>query len=117
MQLEVFNNLETIALNSKHTGSNHRPKRSNWFILDASSRKYIKHHKDDKDHVSKRKSGTLSDEGEEAPADEEESRKVQRTTEMIDVHEEKKSAKANKWKADEKKLFFEAVELFGKYFF
>lgn len=42
--------------------------------------------------------------------------KVQRAADMPDVHanEEKKSAKANKWKADEKKLFFEAVEKFGK---
>lgn len=114
MQIEVFNNLETVALNSKHHEEvKSKPKRSNWFILDASSRKFIKHHKDDKDHSAKRKSVILSEDVDDAPAD---AKKVQRTADMSDVHagEEKKPAKPNKWKAEEKKLFFDAVEQFGE---
>ena len=114
MQMEVLDNLEAVALNSKHHDEvKSKPKRSNWFILDASSRKYIKHHKDDKEQSLKRKSSTLSDaEMEDVHLE----KKVQRAADMSDVHanEEKKSAKAIKWKADEKKLFFEAVEKFGK---
>lgn len=115
--MKVFNNLETVALNSKHHDDAKKPKRSNWFILDASSRKYIKqHHKDDKDS-SKRKSITMADaDTMEDLSSKTGSRKVQRSAEMTDVHtnEEKKYTKASKWRTDEKKLLYDALDKFGK---
>jgi hypothetical protein len=110
MKIEVFNNLEAMALHSKHHEEvKAKQKRSNWFILDASSRKYIKHHKDEKE--SKRKAVTLQEEEETAP------KKIQRTADKQDVHteqqDEKKPTKSTKWKAEEKKLLYEGVEKYG----
>ncbi|KAL3782577.1 hypothetical protein HJC23_005280 [Cyclotella cryptica] len=128
MRLEVFNNLESIALHTKHhEETSKKQKRSNWFILDASSRKYIKQNKDDKEnHASKRKSITLQNAEKEETSlstgqTEAAPKKVQRTADMEAVHpsqpaasEEKKApVKSQKWKTEEKKLFFEAVEKFG----
>ena len=117
MQMALFDNLETVALHAKHyEESKSKPKRSNWFILDASSRKYIKHHKDDKDNSQRRKSRSLSDIEMEDITEIMDPKKVQRTAEMSDVHGNK-AVKGNKWRIEEKKLFFEAVEKFGKVIF
>ena len=67
MRLEVFAGLTETVLNAKqpdeikaHHG---KRKRSNWFILDAHEKKYLKHGESSEDHnSSKRKSATMSKE-------------------------------------------------------
>jgi hypothetical protein len=110
MKLEVFTNLEESVNNAKHTDDakkEHKPRRSNWFILESSSRKYIKH-RDEKEHHQKRKAAALSEEDEDP-------KKVQRKNDMPSVHEEppKRKHKAQKWKAEEKRLLYEALEKYG----
>lgn len=129
MRLDVFTHLETMALHTKHQEEpSKKQKRSNWFILDASSRKYIKQNKDDKEnHATKRKSVTLQNAEKEetltcTSQTEASPRKIQRTADLGVVHtsqpaasEEKKApVKSQKWRAEEKKLFFEAVDKYGK---
>jgi hypothetical protein len=63
MKLEVFQGLEQTVLNVKQPDEikvNHgKRKRSNWFILDAHEKKYLKHGESSEDyHSSKRKSAT-----------------------------------------------------------
>ena len=110
MKLEVFTNLEESVHNAKHSDDakkEHKPRRSNWFILESSSRKYIKH-RDEKEHHQKRKAVALSEE-------EEDPKKIQRKNDMPSVHEEppKRKHKAQKWKAEEKRLLYEALEKYG----
>jgi hypothetical protein len=115
MKLEVFNNLEESVLNAKHTDEakkEHKSKRSNWFILDSASRKHLKHH-DKEHHHQKRKQlpAGLSD-------DDQEPKKIQRKNDMTSVHEEpgkpeKRKHKPQKWKAEEKRLLYEALEKYG----
>jgi len=111
MKLEVFTNLEESVLNAKHSDDEkkeHKPRRSNWFILESRSRKYIKH-RDEKEHHHKRKAAVALSEEEEDP------KKVQRKNDMPSAQEEppKKKHKAQKWKAEEKRLLYEALEKHG----
>ena len=111
MKLEVFTNLEESVLNAKHSDDEkkeHKPRRSNWFILESRSRKYIKH-RDEKEHHHKRKAAVALSEEEEDP------KKVQRKNDMPSAKEEppKKKHKAQKWKAEEKRLLYEALEKHG----
>ena len=111
MKLEVFANLEESVLQTKHaddTKKEHKPRRSNWFILESSSRKYIKN-REEKEHHQKRKSIASSEE-------EEDPKKIQRKNDMSSVHEDppKRKHKAQKWKAEEKRLLYEALEKHGR---
>ncbi|KAL7431088.1 hypothetical protein ACHAXM_002519 [Skeletonema potamos] len=117
MKLEVFSNMEESVLHAKHSEDarkEHKSRRSNWFILESNSRKYLKH-RDEKEHHHKRKAVVLSEK-------EEEPKKVQRKNYMPSVHDRmpavheeppKRKHKAQKWKAEEKRLLYEALEKYG----
>ncbi len=110
MKLEVFATLEETVLNAKHSDDakkEHKPRRSNWFILESSSRKYIKHREEKEHHQKRKAAAALSEE-------EEDTKKIQRKDDMPSVQEPpKKKHKAQKWKAEEKRLLYEALEKYG----
>eukprot|EP00970_Alexandrium_tamarense_P000293 scaffold32_cov190-Alexandrium_tamarense.AAC.11 len=121
MRLEVFDSLEPDEIHGKYMDDvkKDRLKRSNWFILDASSRKYIKPNKDDKDHHSsaKLKAGAQPDDDEEDEEPHINEKSVPASKKVKTDNEGKKPVKAQKWTANEKKLFLEAVEKFGESLF
>ena len=118
MRLEVFENLEEVVSHAKQPDESKsaggKKKRSNWFILDAHEKKYLKHDSSD-DHHHRRKSeamDTISDD--DAPM---KVKRVKRSKED-DAEEEggrkkQKTHKAQKWKAREKDMLYEALDNHG----
>lgn len=132
MRLEIFNSLDLNSISTKNPeeikAKDKQKKISNWFILDASNRKFLKHSKEE---TLKRKSLPPQDnvdiEEEAAP------KKVQRTSAAESVHpdlladtprdkedeniidEKKHPNKPQKWTTEEKNLFFDALDKYGEF--
>jgi hypothetical protein len=146
MRLEVFENLtETVSYakylddTKSHTA---KRKRSNWFILDAHEKKYLRYGDSSEDHHSlKRKSSVTSASmaayavaaAEDSSSDDDDPKrkniksKVKRAKASkleSDVHgmvedkydEQHRNHKPQKWKTKEKEYFFNALEKYGKLF-
>lgn len=142
MRLEVFKNLREMVLNLKQRddGKAHlgKRKRSNWFILDAREKKYLRHGDIGDDHHSLKRNiearkvsmtDINSDDGDSnrnvvkpkptrvktIKADKVHS-DVQGNREGVQKHQndEQQSHKPQKWKAKEKELFFHALNKFGE---
>jgi hypothetical protein len=139
MRLEVFENLMETVSYAKHLdeAKSHamKRKRSNWFILDAHEKKYLRHGESSEDHhSSKRKSSVTtapmvayadsSDEDDPKHKNIKLKMKRDKTSKLeSDVHDEldeekqeehQLNHKPQKWKATEKELFFNALEKYGK---
>ncbi|KAL7552418.1 hypothetical protein ACHAWF_015659 [Thalassiosira exigua] len=122
MRLEVFHALEESVMNAKqpdeikvHAG---KRKRSNWFILDAHEKKYLKHAETSEDHhSSKRKAATreVTVANPESEEKEDHRNAHHKSGEDVTPREEKKQL-PQKWKEKEKKLFYQALDKHGKFF-
>ena len=144
MRLEVFENLMETVSYAKHLDDvkSHaaKRKRSNWFILDAHEKKYLRHGDSSEDHhSSKRKTSATaastaacaaaaaadssSDDGD--PKHKNIKLKVNRikiSNDGLDheghhekQEEQQQNHKPQKWKAKEKEMFFNALEKYGKF--
>ncbi|KAL3810278.1 hypothetical protein ACHAXA_008646, partial [Cyclostephanos tholiformis] len=139
MRLEVFKNLMETVSHAKHLDdvkSSHaaKRKRSNWFILDAHEKKYLRHGDISEDHhSSKRKTSATaasitvctaaaavdSSSDDDDPKQENIKLKVKRIKNSKDgldqekQEEQRLNHKPQKWKEKEKEMFLTALEKYG----
>merc|ERR1719253_1795249 len=144
MKLEVFRDLQQTVLNVKQPDeikSNHgKRKRSNWFILDAQEKKYLKHGESSDDYHSSRKKSAIkafvstssAETSKFNPLDnasdgeEEDSKKVHArksgSKSMLNHHDSEKKQQqelqpefeSKSWKEKESKLCFDALVKHGR---